>query len=130
MTKNRMVTLALVALTAFFASCNNSGTATTGSDSATHASDSSATTGTEDLRGIHQEESDYSAGGVDMKGLVVYSDSIKGKRPAVLVVHEWWGNNDYSKGRARQLAQLGYVAMAVDMYRGGQVAEDRHGAMT
>lgn len=54
---------------------------------------------------------------------LAYNDSIKGKRPAVLVIPEWWGLNEYPRKRARMLAQLGYVAMAVDMYGKGKVAE-------
>lgn len=45
------------------------------------------------------------------------------KRPGVLVVHEWWGLNDYAQGRARMLAELGYVAFAPDMYGEGQTTE-------
>ena len=47
-----------------------------------------------------------------------------GKQPGVLVVHEWWGLNDYVKGRAVQLAKLGYVAFALDMYGKGVLATD------
>ena len=62
--------------------------------------------------------------GVTLKGYLAYNDSIKEKRPGVLVVHEWWGNNDYSRKRADMLAELGYVAFAVDMYGGGKVADN------
>ena len=61
-------------------------------------------------------DANYSSGATLMKGYIVYDDAVKGERPAVLVVHEWWGHNEYSRDRARQLAQMGYVAMAVDMY--------------
>lgn len=69
-------------------------------------------------------EVDYSAGGVVMKGYLAYDRNIKGKRPAVLVVPEWWGLGDYERMRARELAGLGYVAMAVDMYGGDRHAKD------
>lgn len=59
---------------------------------------------------------------VTLKGYVAYDDSIKGKRPAVLVVHEWWGHNAYARKRAEMLAELGYIAMAVDMYGDGKQA--------
>ncbi|WP_298734344.1 dienelactone hydrolase family protein [uncultured Chitinophaga sp.] len=52
-------------------------------------------------------------------GYVVYNEASDAKRPGVLVVPEWWGLNDYTKSRARQLAELGYVALAVDMYGNG-----------
>lgn len=57
-----------------------------------------------------------------MKGYLAYDDAIKGKRPGILVVHEWWGHNDYARSRARQLAELGYTALAVDMYGDGKQA--------
>jgi dienelactone hydrolase len=65
---------------------------------------------------------EYSAQGVVMKGYLAYDESIKGKRPGVMVVHEWWGLNDYARKRARMLAELGYTALAVDMYGEGKVA--------
>jgi dienelactone hydrolase len=64
---------------------------------------------------------EYSAQGVVMKGYLAYDENIKGKRPGVLVVHEWWGLNDYARKRARMLAELGYTALAVDMYGEGKV---------
>lgn len=71
---------------------------------------------------LKEESVTYMAEGVALKGFVVYDQSKTGKRPAVLVVHEWWGLNDYAKSRARQLASLGYIAMAVDMYGDGKTA--------
>jgi dienelactone hydrolase len=65
---------------------------------------------------------DYSANGVVMKGYLAYDENIKGKRPGVLVVHEWWGHNEYARSRARMLAKLGYAALAVDMYGDGKQA--------
>ncbi len=73
---------------------------------------------------IKEENITYVADGVTMKGFVAYDSDIKGKRPAILVVPEWWGLNDYPKNRARQLASLGYIAMAVDMYGNGKIAAD------
>lgn len=69
------------------------------------------------------KEVSYQAKGVTMKGYLAYDDKIKGKRPAVLVVHEWWGLNDYARKRARMLAELGYTALAVDMYGDGRQAQ-------
>ena len=48
--------------------------------------------------------------------MVYYDDATADKRPGVMVVHEWWGLNDYAKHRAEMLAKLGYVALACDMY--------------
>lgn len=66
---------------------------------------------------------EYVADGVKMKGYMAYDDAIKGKRPGVLVVHEWWGLNDYARKRANMLAEAGYVALAVDMYGDGKTAD-------
>ena len=64
----------------------------------------------------------YTANDADMEGYLAYDDSIEGARPGVLVVHEWWGLDDYIRGRARMLAELGYTALAVDMYGTGKRA--------
>jgi dienelactone hydrolase len=61
----------------------------------------------------------YQHGDTVLKGYLAYDAAVKGKRPGVLVVHEWWGLNDYAKRRADMLAQLGYVAFAADMYGDG-----------
>jgi dienelactone hydrolase len=71
---------------------------------------------------VKTEEIQYKEGDTVMKGLLAYDDSIKGKRPAVLVVHEWWGHNAYARLRATMLAELGYTALAVDMYGDGKIA--------
>lgn len=71
---------------------------------------------------VQVEEVRYEAEGVTLKGYLAYNDSLKDKRPGVLVVHEWWGHNDYARKRARMLAELGYTALAVDMYGGGKEA--------
>lgn len=73
---------------------------------------------------IQGKEVEYSANGVKLKGYLVYDDSIKGKRPGVLVVHEWWGLNDYARRRARMLAELGYTAFALDMYGNAKQAKN------
>jgi len=69
-------------------------------------------------------EVEYKAGGDVMKGYLAYDKNMKGKRPGVLVVPEWWGLSGYERMRARMLADLGYVALAVDMYGGDRRAKD------
>ncbi|MFK5915093.1 MAG: dienelactone hydrolase family protein [Woeseiaceae bacterium] len=64
----------------------------------------------------------YTDGDITMKGYLAYDESIKGQRPGIIVVHEWWGHNDYAKKRARMLAKLGYRALALDMYGNGKNA--------
>ncbi len=76
-----------------------------------------------DSSGIKEETISFPADSASLQAFVVYNDSIKGKRPAVIVLPEWWGMNDYTKMRARMLAKLGYVAMALDIYGDGKVAE-------
>ena len=73
---------------------------------------------------LKEESITYALNGTMMYGFVVYDQNVKGKRPAVLVVPEWWGLNDYAKSRARKLASMGYIAMAVDMYGDGKVAQN------
>jgi dienelactone hydrolase len=75
---------------------------------------------------LKEENVVYTAGNdsVSMNGYVVYDESREGPRPMVFVVHEWWGLNDYPKMRARELAKLGYIAMAVDIYGNGKTADN------
>ena len=81
---------------------------------------------------IQFKEVTYQDGDQQLKGYLVWDDAKKGKRPGVMVVHEWWGLNDYVKTRARMLAEEGYVAFAADMYGADKVtthAEDASGWM-
>jgi len=71
---------------------------------------------------IEGKEVSYRAEGVEMKGYMAFDRNVTGKRPGVLVVHEWWGHNEYARKRARMLAEMGYTALAVDMYGGGKQA--------
>ena len=65
------------------------------------------------------EEYIYKLDTTTFKGFLAYDDAIKGKRPGVLVVHEWWGLNDFARTQAENLAEMGYVAFAADMYGNG-----------
>ena len=70
---------------------------------------------------IQTREVPYTAAdGTRLVGYHAWDDAISGPRPGVIVVHEWWGLNDYAKRRARDLAALGYSALAVDMYGDGR----------
>jgi dienelactone hydrolase len=71
---------------------------------------------------IKEENVTYTADGTLLNGYIVFDQNQKGIRPAVLVVHEWWGLNDYAKMRARKLAESGYIAMAVDIFGDGKIA--------
>jgi dienelactone hydrolase len=66
---------------------------------------------------------EYDHAGTKLKGFLAYDDATSGKRPGVLVVHEWWGLDDHAKDRAKKLAKLGYVAFCPDMYGEGKVVD-------
>lgn len=71
---------------------------------------------------IITKEVSYSANGTTLKGYLAYDENKEGSRPGVIVVHEWWGHNQYARKRAEMLAELGYTALAVDMYGDGKQA--------
>ncbi len=73
---------------------------------------------------IHTENVEYQHGGITLQGYLAYDASNSEKRPGILIIHEWWGHNDYAQMRARQLAELGYVAFALDMYGKGVLTPD------
>lgn len=79
--------------------------------------------------GIVTEEVSYTVDDTTFNGYLAYDDS-KGKRPGILIVHEWWGYNDYAKNRAYMLAKAGYTALALDMYGSGKVASHPDNAKT
>lgn len=99
-------------LTQLFTSCNN------------EPKQAEATTPAADSSGIKEENISFTADSANLHAFIVYNDSVKGKRPAVIVIPEWWGLNDYPKMRARMLASLGYVAMALDVFGDGKVADN------
>jgi dienelactone hydrolase len=72
---------------------------------------------------VKLEPVEYKMADTTLKGQLAYDDAAKGKLPGVLVVHEWWGLNEYAKRRARMLAEAGYVALAVDMFGDGKTTE-------
>ncbi len=67
---------------------------------------------------------EYAVGDASHQGYLAYDDEISESRPGIVIVHEWWGLNDYMVRRAHMLAELGYVALAVDMYGEGRIAEN------
>src|SRR5687767_6669404 len=73
---------------------------------------------------LKTEVVEYKHGDVVLEGYLAYDDATQGKRPGVLIVHEWMGHNPYSRTRAEQLAKMGYVAFALDMYGKGVRAKD------
>jgi len=71
---------------------------------------------------VHTKEITYTQGHQVLQGFLAWSDAAKGKRPGVLVVHEWWGHNDHARNQAKRLAEAGYVGFALDLYGKGKVA--------
>lgn len=73
---------------------------------------------------VKSETVEYKASDMTLKGYVAYDDTKAGKRPVVLIVHEWWGLGEHVKKVANRLAEAGYVAFAVDMYGDGKLTKD------
>lgn len=106
-------TLSILAAVIVLAACNNpSSTEQTKASSG----DTAATK-------IKEENVVYIGGDTTMNSFVAYDESTNKKRPAILVLPEWWGLTEYTKKRAKQLAALGYIAMAVDLYGFGKTAD-------
>lgn len=76
------------------------------------------------MAAIKAEVVPYEVDGAKFQGYLAYDDALSGKSPGVVIFPEWWGNNDYAQGRARMLAELGYVAFVADMYGEGKVTTD------
>ncbi len=68
---------------------------------------------------IHTETVEYKHGAAVLEGYLAYDDAVQGKRPGIVLVHDWMGVGPYAKSRAEQIAGLGYVAFAIDMYGKG-----------
>jgi dienelactone hydrolase len=79
---------------------------------------------TKGISQIHTETVEYKSGNTILKGFLAYDQNITGKHPGVLIVHDWTGLGDYPKMRAEQLAKLGYIAFAADIYGNGIVAKN------
>jgi len=70
---------------------------------------------------VKTRELEYRAGDTALQGFIAWDDAARGRRPGVLVVHEWWGLNEHARHQARRLAEAGYVGLALDMYGKGKV---------
>ncbi len=73
------------------------------------------------LAEVKTQEIEYKQGDTTLQGFLAYDAAAKGKRPGVLVVHEWWGHNQHARDQAVRLAKAGYVGFALDMYGKGKV---------
>nr|WP_244311909.1 dienelactone hydrolase family protein [Marinobacter vulgaris] len=72
---------------------------------------------------MQTETVEYEVNGKTFTGYMAYDSEADGKRPGVLVVHEWWGHNEFAREQAEKLAAAGYTAFALDMYGSGKLAE-------
>jgi len=72
---------------------------------------------------IDTEYTIYSVENTKLHGYLAWSQNSKEKRPGILVFPEWWGMNEYIQNRTEQIAELGFVAMGVDMYGEGKTTE-------
>ncbi|HVE86329.1 MAG TPA: dienelactone hydrolase family protein [Myxococcales bacterium] len=72
---------------------------------------------------VQTKEITYQQGKTQLQGFIAWDDAVKGKRPGVLVIHEWWGHNQHARNQALRLAKAGYVGFALDMYGKGKLAE-------
>jgi dienelactone hydrolase len=70
---------------------------------------------------VKTKEIEYKQGGTTLQGFLAWDDAAKGKRPGVLVVHEWWGHNQHARNQAIRLAKANYVGFALDLYGKGKV---------
>lgn len=109
---------AVLALSILSACNNNEGGNTSSTDTSQTAASATATPSWK------EDNVTFTGDSATMNGYVVYDENNKDKRPAVLVIPEWWGLNEYARKRARELAALGYVAMAVDVYGNGKTADN------
>jgi dienelactone hydrolase len=109
-------TFVVLALSAGVLSCNNE------ADTGKQNGDTTDVAGADTAMQIKEEAVSITTDTVTLNSYVAYDATATARRPIVLVVPEWWGLNDYVRGRAQQLARLGYFALAVDMYGGGRTA--------
>lgn len=79
---------------------------------------------------LRTETIEYPVGDQTFTGYLAWDDEDEGKRPGILVVHEWWGHNDFAREQAEKLAAAGYTALALDMYGSGKVADHPEDAKT
>ena len=80
-------------------------------------------TSTQALAEMQTETIEYTVDGQTFTGYLAWDDEFNQKRPGVLVVHEWWGHNDFAREQAEKLAASGYTAFALDMYGSGKQAD-------
>jgi len=114
MSSAKKIIPALLLAASFFTACNNETASTPNSTDSTIVKEPV----------MKEENITYNGDNATLDGFIVYDENNSKKRPAILVVPEWWGLTDYPKYRARELAKLGFVAFAVDIYGNGKIADN------
>lgn len=112
-----LMLLLYVASINFLTSCNGNKPKTDKSNEHAHQKSDSVSE-------IISEKVTYFDGKDTLIGFLCYDNNIMGKRPGIIVVPEWWGNNEYPQMRAKMLAELGYVALSTDIYGNGKVVDN------
>lgn len=74
--------------------------------------------------GVVHEAFNYRVDDTEFKGYLAYDRAIAGRKPGILLAHEWWGLNDFARAQADKLAAMGYIVLAVDLYGNGQTTTD------
>lgn len=82
----------------------------------------SACAATPETPDVRTKDITYTQNGTTLKGMIAWDENATGRRPGVLVVHEWWGHDEHARNQAKRLAESGYVALALDMYGDGKQA--------
>jgi dienelactone hydrolase len=116
--------MTLIIAVAILMGCNG-----TGSNNSTAKDSTSTSSDTTKPVAMKEESVNIAADTTNMQCFIAYDQNKSGGRPIVLVVPEWWGVTNFTKNKARQLAELGYFALVVDMYGGGRVADNPKDAM-
>jgi dienelactone hydrolase len=114
---------ALLVVLVMLSACSHSSAGGGAHNSSARSAPSSPTSKRHKPRGVATKTVSYESNGLKLEGYLAYPKDDDEKRPGVLVVHEWWGLNDYVRSRAEKLAEEGYVALAVDMYGEGKSTE-------
>jgi dienelactone hydrolase len=125
MTLTSFKTILFASICIALASCGNQQTSSTATDSAKTA----AVDNTYSTPSIKTDSVVYTSNGKQSKGYIAFDENKKGKLPVVVVIPEWWGVTNYTKSRARQLADLGYFAIDADLFGGGDTASNPKEAM-
>ncbi|RYF37764.1 MAG: dienelactone hydrolase family protein, partial [Chitinophagaceae bacterium] len=113
------ISLLVMVAAVLFTACNSGSEGTeTNADSTAVSPDSSVAVS------VKTDSVSVKADTTSMNCYVAYDENKSGVRPIVVIVPEWWGVTDFTKNKAKQIAELGYFAIVADMYGRGTIADD------